>query len=704
MEDQAERFNTYAVEEEVARRQPYVNEVQLGVEQAAPVIDNEDNIDNEVYLQWLEDVKNDRFIETDDTPTLEEVIEQPVPENNFYFDQSGPDDAFRFEMKCPHGGCVHDRCSLAGCPQIHCVGDRCIMPRCNHGPKSGCALNMCRDEDCDHAKCAFDRCSECLLEPHQDRCGEEIPDADYDKVNNQGLTNPKVKCKKCHKNIEGHIKIVGAHRLIADRNMVCLSTEYPIGRYVKGGPFTEWKNRGCHFGCQICGHEWCARLDSLKGVEAKPAVGNKRATTEKKPTGCYKCSCNGVTPDEKVKRAHARATSLGGRFLSNTFLGIKALYEWKCKDDEHESFFASYESVMGKQRSWCGKASCAFGYESKYIDTKKIVEDQGGKLLSDRYDGSNKKQTIECPGGHIWMATPNSLKFAHGVGSFCPMCYCSRSEKNCRAYLHGLLSTEAHEYLFASKPCKIEDADGITHNLTFDCYDEVVKDDGSIINVALEFDGGQHRLIKGLLTKNQEELERVQTLDRLKDDWCPPNQVHLIRVSDLVRPELRYELIKNALIELGLTVREIAPEQLTYIATNYDDDIRRVNHYQIIADKCNLVIDTYAFIDRTAIRKLKLSCKVNPNHSSFVSTLNELKKGISCTECELEIVLEGYNCTLTSLAECEHLGRMRERRVELYCGTCDSEHVTTLEELENLMEQHGNACITCYNIAKDVTP
>ena len=63
----------------------------------------------------------------------------------------------------------------------------------------------------------------------------------------------------------------------------------------------------------------------------------------------------------------------------------------------------------------------AYSYKLRgyYEELKKVVEDKGGKLISDYYLGNNIKLTYECNKGHRWEAVPFSIVLHN---TWCPTC------------------------------------------------------------------------------------------------------------------------------------------------------------------------------------------------------------------------------------------------------------------------------------------
>ena len=68
--------------------------------------------------------------------------------------------------------------------------------------------------------------------------------------------------------------------------------------------------------------------------------------------------------------------------------------------------------------------------DHRYEIIKKIVEEKGGKLLTDVYVGCSHKFDVDCGKGHIWPTCYSYLK----NGSWCPKCNKFFKIKDLRKY------------------------------------------------------------------------------------------------------------------------------------------------------------------------------------------------------------------------------------------------------------------------------
>ena len=98
-------------------------------------------------------------------------------------------------------------------------------------------------------------------------------------------------------------------------------------------------------------------------------------------------------------------------------MGCNSALKWQCKGGH--IWETTPEKI--KMGSWCQKCSIienAKKRRSTIERMRKIAEERGGKCLSDVYVNNDTKIKWQCTKGHIWNATPASVK----QGSWCPKC------------------------------------------------------------------------------------------------------------------------------------------------------------------------------------------------------------------------------------------------------------------------------------------
>ena len=101
------------------------------------------------------------------------------------------------------------------------------------------------------------------------------------------------------------------------------------------------------------------------------------------------------------------ARSKGGVCLSKKRLNRNDKLKFEC--GEGHIWETSPQSIKN-MNSWCWECF----KKSQMVDSletyRQIARDRGGVCLSEEYLGSMKKLSFRCNEGHIWSATPNSIK------------------------------------------------------------------------------------------------------------------------------------------------------------------------------------------------------------------------------------------------------------------------------------------------------
>jgi hypothetical protein len=133
-----------------------------------------------------------------------------------------------------------------------------------------------------------------------------------------------------------------------------------------------------------------------------------------------------LTIDE-IQRDAARR---GGRCLSETYVDSLTLMEWECA--EGHRWRAVAHAI--RQGHWCKR--CA---DERLRHPQRTVHEiaamRGGKCLAERYTNSQAKLDWECPHGHRWQASLNSVK----QGSWCPRC---RTQERASRQVNGDRATD----------------------------------------------------------------------------------------------------------------------------------------------------------------------------------------------------------------------------------------------------------------------
>jgi hypothetical protein len=251
--------------------------------------------------------------------------------------------------------------------------------------------------------------------------------------------------------------------ILRQREFVCKENAY-LGSSVRQ-----------HFACRS-GHTW--ETQARKIMEG---------------SGCPHCAAQqnaqkqGFT--DGLDRLRTAAAAHGGKFHGDTYLGMKAMYEWECSqghrwranghkvtqgswcrmcfarrngdakvrkdglarlkaaaeshggqclDDVYVGSNAKYRFRCAKghewqahghlvlARTWCER--CAHRKNMLTIEQmREIANERGGRCLSEEYFGNKVKLTWECSLGHVWQAMPHTVIYG---GTWCPNCYRLRFTRN----------------------------------------------------------------------------------------------------------------------------------------------------------------------------------------------------------------------------------------------------------------------------------
>ena len=147
------------------------------------------------------------------------------------------------------------------------------------------------------------------------------------------------------------------------------------------------------------GHEWEASPASIENGSWCPA-------------------CAGVLP-LSIDEMRILAIERGGMCLSRIYINAHNKLKWKCTKDH--TWEATPRSIKNNN-SWCLICSGSEKYTIEKIN--KLAKVRGGKCLSNKYINAHTKLKWQCKNGHVWNATPNSVR----RGTWCPICGIEKSE------------------------------------------------------------------------------------------------------------------------------------------------------------------------------------------------------------------------------------------------------------------------------------
>jgi len=187
-------------------------------------------------------------------------------------------------------------------------------------------------------------------------------------------------CRQCIKVERKKLCLEEMHEIAYSRGGRCLSKKY-ISSYTK----LKWQ-------CKE-GHTWHAMPNTVKrGTWCPHCYGNIKQTME-----------------EMQEMALAR----GGKCLSKTYINANTKLIWQCK----EGHTWSTMPYVIRAKKWC--PYCAGKAKLTIEEMDQIAQAKGGKCLSKKYIDIDTKLKWQCNVGHTWSAVANAVK----RGSWCPCCY-----------------------------------------------------------------------------------------------------------------------------------------------------------------------------------------------------------------------------------------------------------------------------------------
>jgi len=178
-------------------------------------------------------------------------------------------------------------------------------------------------------------------------------------------------------------------QIAKNRGGNCLSIDY-----INSTTKLEWQ-------CEE-GHIWKAKPADIK--------------TSK--TWCPYCAGRHQTIEDMQKIAKERR----GSCLSEQYINAKTKLQWQCS--EGHTWNATPNSTKNGQ--WCPACARKRSGNSQRLtieEMQKIAKERRGRCLSTEYVNTHTKLQWQCDTGHIWTATPNTIKNGH----WCP--YCAGSAK-----------------------------------------------------------------------------------------------------------------------------------------------------------------------------------------------------------------------------------------------------------------------------------
>jgi len=218
-----------------------------------------------------------------------------------------------------------------------------------------------------------------------------------------------------------------------------------------------------------------------------------------------------------LKRMQDAAAKLGGSLLSKKGRKLQEEFDWECEEGHH--FRRTGFDVIHRQK-WC--TAC----EPTRVDivrAKQLVEDRGGKLLTEGEINSKTRLSIICNLGHPFEKSWSEMASARA--QWCDTCSSkSKSEEMARTVLEQVFGISFPK----KRPQWLISEDG--RRLELDGFNEELK-------VAFEYQGQQHFDTKGVYGGTEEQLRHRKRIDGTKRRLCRAQSIFLVEIAYTVKPE-----------------------------------------------------------------------------------------------------------------------------------------------------------------------
>lgn len=200
-------------------------------------------------------------------------------------------------------------------------------------------------------------------------------------------------------------------------------------------------------------------------------------------------------------------------------LKIKGTYSYlECKNN-HTYKQDKRNLLANKKCKQCYLDSKVFSKEKVINDIENIHGDYY-KYNFDGFKNIHSKIEIKCKEGHIFHQKVSN----HLQGKGCPICRESIGERKISKYLQ-------EKNIKFTRQKKFNDC-FFKEKLSFDFYIEN-------LNILIEFDGIQHfKPVK--IFGGEKEFQKNKIRDKIKNEYCIKNNIHLIRISylDIIEEKL----------------------------------------------------------------------------------------------------------------------------------------------------------------------
>lgn len=218
---------------------------------------------------------------------------------------------------------------------------------------------------------------------------------------------------------------------------------------------------------------------------------------------------------------------IGCELVSTEYKTVKDKLRFRCPECQG-IYERTLDNLKRRKNPICN--SCAMRLANKkkmpsLEEVRRVVEQDGNKLISDKYKNCDTKIVIECECGNVFERT--YYRYLHSSRS----CGCDKQSlgsKQIEKMLQQYGVQYIKEYKFDDLPLKRFDF-AIFHNNQLYCL--------------IEYDGWFHYYNHS----KWNQLERQQRCDKEKNDYCLLNNIKLIRIDYRKdnTEQIIYDLIQN---------------------------------------------------------------------------------------------------------------------------------------------------------------
>lgn len=323
-----------------------------------------------------------------------------------------------------------------------------------------------------------------------------------------------------------------------------------------------------------------------------------------------------MTPEHLLKKIGCRICSDNALLTIDLFKRIALDKEGECLSEKYEGqkeklkfrckeghIFDATPTSIKNRGSWC--LICSGKEKGTIKEMQEVAKSKGGKCLSLLYVDSKTKLEWQCKDEHKWLAIPRDVKHK----SWCPACR-NKQEAKCKYIFEKLLKTEFN------KTRKI-----IEGRLELDGYSEKYK-------LAFEYNGEQHYIKDRFFNRTDERFEAVKNRDKKKKEECEQKGVALI-VIPFNRGNTDIELIefiKTELSNINIPFENINQEILMHDFYQNHSVLKEIEKL-VESKNGKLLSKEYSDIET----KLAIIC--NKHQIQWETKYHKLKNNNWCPDC-----------------------------------------------------------------------